>query len=56
MRLPARAYVLVKVERALPLVSPAYLPGVTERETRETWAEYWAGVHHDRMEQLESEG
>ena len=53
VRLPARAYVLVKVERALPLVSPAYLPGVTEMETRETWADYWAGVHRDRMEELE---
>ena len=56
VRLPARAYVLIKVERALPLVSPAYLPGVTERETRETWADYWAGVHQDRMEQLRTEG
>ncbi len=55
VRLPARAYVLVKVERALPLVSPAYLPGVTETETRETWADYWAGVHNERMEQLRSE-
>ncbi len=55
VRLPARAYVLIKVERALPLVSPAYLPGVTEKETRETWAGYWAGVHQDRMEQLEEE-
>ena len=53
VRLPARAYVLVKVERALPLVSPAYLPGVTERETRETWAGYWGNVHRERMEQLE---
>ena len=56
VRLPARAYVLIKVERALPLVSPAYLPGVTESGTRETWAEYWAGVHNDRMEQLRNEG
>ncbi len=55
VRLPARAYVLVKVERALPLVSPAYTPGVTEKETRETWAAYWAGVHQERLEQLESE-
>ena len=53
MRLPARAYVLVKVERALPLVSPAYVPGKTERETREEWAGYWAEVHEARMEQLE---
>ena len=56
VRLPARAYVLVKVERALPLISPAYLPGKTERETRLEWAEYWAGVHRSRMEQLEAEG
>ena len=53
--LPARAFVLVKVERALPLVSPAYLPGKTERETRVEWADYWAGVHRDRMEQLVGE-
>ena len=55
VRLPARAYVLIKVERALPLVSPAYVPGKTERETRVEWAGYWDGVHQDRMEQLESE-
>ena len=53
VRLPARAYVLVKVERALPLVSPAYVPGKTERATREEWADYWAGVQSVRMEQLE---
>ncbi len=55
VRLPARAYVLVKVERALPLVSPAYTPGKTELATRDEWAEYWAGVHRSRREQLESE-
>ena len=55
VRLPARAYVLIKVERVLPLVSPAYTPGKTERETREEWAEYWAGVHRARMEQLQAE-
>ena len=54
VRLPANAYVLIRVERALPLVSPAYLPGVTERSTRETWAEYWAGVHDARMGQLDN--
>lgn len=55
VRLPANAYVLVKVERALPLVSPAYVPGKTERETRVEWAGYWEGVHRARMEQLEAE-
>ena len=43
VRLPANAYVLIRVERALPLVSPAYLPGVTERSTRETWARVLGG-------------
>ncbi|MDE2843170.1 MAG: pyridoxamine 5'-phosphate oxidase family protein [Chloroflexota bacterium] len=56
MRLPTRAYVLVTVERALPLVSPAYVPGKTERETREVWAGYWAEVHQAIMEQLEGGG
>ena len=52
VRLPARAYVLVKVERALPLVSPGYVPGKTETETRKEWAEHWEKVHRDRMAQL----
>lgn len=55
VRLPANAYVLLKVERALPLVSPAYVSGNSERETREDWAGYWAGVHEERMGQLEAE-
>ena len=29
VQLPARCYVLLKVERALPVVSPAYVPGKT---------------------------
>ena len=41
VQLPARAYVLLKVERALPLVSPAYTPETTEKATREQWAVYW---------------
>ena len=53
--LPARAYVLVRVERALPLVSPAYVPGKTERATREEWSHYWSRVHESRMEELEAE-
>ena len=55
VQLPARAYVLLKVERALPLVSPAYVSGKTERATREEWAEYWAGVHESRMADLQAE-
>ena len=48
----ASAFVLVKVERALPLVSPAYVSGKTEGETREDWARYWATVHENRMKEL----
>ena len=55
VQLPARAYVLVKVERALPVVSPAYVLGRTERATRDEWAGHWATVHQGRMEQLEAE-
>ena len=53
VRLPARAYVLVKVKRALELVSPGYVPGKTELETREEWAAHWAEVHRIQMAQLE---
>ena len=55
VRLPARAYVLVKVDRALPLVSPGYVPGKTERETREEWARHWELVRQDCLALLESE-
>ena len=53
VQLPARAYVLLKVERALPVVSPAYVSGKTERATREEWAVHWASVHESRMEELQ---
>lgn len=53
VRLPARAYVLVRVERALELVSPGYVPGKTELETREEWAAHWAELHRTQMSQLE---
>lgn len=55
VRLPARAYVLVKVERALPLVSPGYVPGKKERETRQEWGQHWEMVQRDCLELLESE-
>ena len=56
VQIPARAYVLLTVERALPVISPAYTPGRTERATREEWAEYWHGVHQSRMVELAEEG
>ena len=42
-----RSAVLVKVERALPLVSPGYLPGITEEEMRRQWEQHWDQVTRD---------
>jgi len=39
-----RSAVLVNVERALPLVSPGYLPGITEEEMRGQWERHWDQV------------
>jgi predicted pyridoxine 5'-phosphate oxidase superfamily flavin-nucleotide-binding protein len=36
-----RAVVLVRVEQALPLISPAYDRGVTEDQVREQWDRYY---------------
>ena len=38
------AVVLVRVTRALPLVSPAYDGGATEDEIRARWQRYWEGL------------
>ncbi|MEP7291325.1 MAG: pyridoxamine 5'-phosphate oxidase family protein [Chloroflexota bacterium] len=42
---PIHSVVLVKVERALPLVSPAYDLGATEDEIRERWRRYRDSLH-----------
>ncbi len=39
-----RHVVLVQVERALPLVSPAYDSGATEAEVRARWERYWSSM------------
>ena len=36
-----RAVALVKVEQALPLISPGYWNGATEAEMRQEWESYW---------------
>ena len=41
VRAMIRRLVLVKVERALPLTSPAYDLGLTEQEVTKQWEEYW---------------
>lgn len=45
---PIRHIVLVKVERALALISPAYDQGKTEDEIRDTWLHYWERLHDYR--------
>ena len=45
---PIRAIVLVKVERVLPLISPAYDLGETEDEIRDRWLKYWTTLWQNR--------
>ncbi len=44
---PIRSIVLMQVERALPLISPAYDLGRTEDELRDRWARYYASLHQE---------
>jgi uncharacterized protein len=45
---PIRHIVLVKVERAMPLISPAYDQDRTEDEIRDTWLRYWEALYHHK--------
>jgi predicted pyridoxine 5'-phosphate oxidase superfamily flavin-nucleotide-binding protein len=47
---PIRAVVLMTVERALPLTSPAYDLGQTEEEVSERWRRYWDTLRHGDAE------
>lgn len=40
-----QAVVLVKVERALLLVSPEYDTGMTEEEVRSKWQKYYRAIY-----------
>ena len=42
---PIHSIVLVKVERALPLISPAYDQGRSETEVREQWKQYFHDLY-----------
>jgi predicted pyridoxine 5'-phosphate oxidase superfamily flavin-nucleotide-binding protein len=42
---PIRSIVLVRVERAAPLLSPAYDQGKGEEEIRATWLRYWSALY-----------
>ena len=54
--IPAKAYVLMKVDTARALVSPAYTAGRTEEVTRLEWADHWAAVQQARLQQLREAG
>lgn len=41
---PIKHIVLIQVERALPVVSPAYDSGATEAEVRRRWQDYWRSI------------
>jgi uncharacterized protein len=51
---PIRSIVLVQVERAIPLISPAYDQGKTEEEIRASWLLYW-NVLYDRAAENEDQ-
>ena len=42
---PIHSIVLVRVERAIPLISPAYDQGKTEEEIRASWLQYWNALY-----------
>ena len=41
LTLEIQAIVLIRVERALPLISPAYDRGATEEQVKDRWRRYW---------------
>ncbi len=42
---PIQHIVLVKVEHAVPLISPAYDQGKTEEQVRQQWLQYWQTLY-----------
>jgi predicted pyridoxine 5'-phosphate oxidase superfamily flavin-nucleotide-binding protein len=44
-RSPIHSIVLVRVERAIPLISPAYDQGKGEEEIRASWLQYWTALY-----------
>ncbi|HEV8193580.1 MAG TPA: hypothetical protein VGP82_19150 [Ktedonobacterales bacterium] len=45
-RSPIRSIVPVQVERAVPVISPAYDQGQTEEEIRASWLQYWNALNN----------
>ena len=42
--LSAKGYVLIKVTKAAPFISPGYTPVKTEEAMRDEWTDYWANI------------
>jgi hypothetical protein len=49
---PIRHIVLLKVERALPLISPVYDQGLSEEEVHQRWRQYWNELQSSKREGL----
>lgn len=43
-----RSFVMMKVDRALPVISPGYMGDVTESRMRAQWEEYYASLNSAR--------
>jgi predicted pyridoxine 5'-phosphate oxidase superfamily flavin-nucleotide-binding protein len=46
---PIRSLVLVKVERAAPLISPVYTLGLKEPAVRNSWFRYWDSLNREKI-------
>src|SRR5262249_4223272 len=46
---PIRCFVLVKVERAAPLLSPVYMLGLREPMVRNRWLRYWDSLQRENI-------
>jgi len=46
---PIRCAVLVKVERAVPLISPVYMFGLSEPAVRNRWNRYWDSLNREKI-------
>jgi len=46
---PIHHIVLVKVDRILPIFSPAYDIGLSETEIKQRWMEYWNTINNENI-------
>jgi len=51
-----RSVVVLRVERAIPLISPAYDLGLSEEDVRRTWEVYWEKLRRERSSEVAAPG